>query len=253
MISIITAAYNCEKYLEQAIQSVLAQTFQDWEMLIVDDISTDTTAEIAQRYAQLDPRIKFIKATQKLFSAGARNWATQHASGQYIAFLDADDYWLPSKLSTQYEFMQTTKCALSFTSYQIVNHIGSIHPYVIQAPKTVTYRDLFYYNPIGCLTVMYDSSTVGKLLFPTDFVFQEDYALWIRTLQHTSFTFYGIPTPLACYRLHPKNRSGNKWKVVKYHWQNVYKRCFGWNFFQKIYYFSFYIGKNAIKYSKLNT
>jgi len=251
MISIITAAYNCEKYLDQAIQSVLAQTYQDWEMLIVDDLSTDKTAAIAQHYAQQDPRIRLIHTRQKLYSAGARNLATQYAEGKYIAFLDADDSWHPTKLSIQHEFMNTNHYALSFTSYQVFDENGVVNPFIIQAKPKVTYRDLFYYNPIGCLTVMYDTTQVGKLLFPTDFTFQEDYVLWAWTLKQTAATFYGIQTPLAHYRLHPQNRSGNKWRVAKYHWQTVYERCFGWNFFQKLYYFTFYMAKSLAKYSKL--
>jgi len=253
MISIVTAAYNCEKYISQAIESVLAQTFAQWEMIIVDDVSTDKTAEIAERYAQKDARIKLIKSDRKLFSAGARNLATDLAQGRYITFLDADDFWSPSKLRTQYDFMIKNDCALSFTSYQIVDHQNRIHPYIIQATPKVTYQNLKFFNPIGCLTVMYDYLKVGKLKFPTDYVFQEDYVLWVNTLRNVPHSFHGITTPLAFYRLHPQNRSGNKWKVALYHWQVVYKRCFHWNFFQKLYYFPFYIVASLNKYYKIRT
>lgn len=253
MISIVTAAYNCEKYIGHAIESVLSQTFKDWEMLIVDDMSTDKTADVAQKYAQRDPRIKFIKADKKLYSAGARNLATSLAQGKFIAFLDADDSWLPSKLSTQHDFMVKNNYALSFTSYQIIDNQGQVHPYVIEAKNKVAYKDLFYFNPIGCLTVMYDSTKIEKLLFPTDYVFQEDYVLWVSTLQKHPHDFHGIKTPLAFYRLHPKNRSGNKWRVALYHWSIVYNRCFNWNFFQKMYFFSFYMFANLFKYYKLRT
>lgn len=248
MISIITAAYNCEKYLGQAIESVITQTFQDWEMLIVDDVSTDRTTEIAQKYAQSDPRIRLICSRQKLYSAGARNLGTQYASGSYIAFLDADDCWLPQKLEIQYEFMQKNNHALSCTSYQTFNHEGKVHPYILKVKPIVKYRDFFYSNPIGCLTVMYDRNKVGNLFFPTDLFFQEDYVLWTKTLQQTKYHFYGIDIPLAFYRLHPYNKSWNKWKVAHYHWTTVYRRCFNWNFFQKLYYFIFYITINLRKY-----
>ncbi len=248
MISIITAAYNCEKYLGQAIDSVIAQTFQDWEMLIVDDVSTDRTTEIAQKYAKNDPRIRLICSHQKLYSAGARNLGTQHAAGSYIAFLDADDCWLPQKLEIQYEFMQKNNHALSVTSYQTFNHEGQIHPHILKVKPIIKYHDFFYSNPIGCLTVMYDRNKVGDLFFPTDLFLQEDYVLWAKTLQQTKYHFYGIDIPLAFYRLHPHNKSWNKWRVAQYHWKTVYQRCFNWNFLQKLYYFTFYITINLRKY-----
>ena len=253
MISIITAAYNCEKYISQAIESVLAQTFDDWEMIIVDDISTDKTAEIAEVYSQKDARIQLIKSEKKLYSAGARNLATDLAQGRFIAFLDADDCWSPLKLSVQYNFMLNNDYALSFTSYQTIDNQGFIHPHIIQASSKVTYKNLKFFNPIGCLTVMYDQTKVGKLKFPTGYIFQEDYVLWANTLRDSPYVFYGISAPLAFYRLHPNNRSGNKWKVALYHWKVVYKECFHWNFFQKIYFFSFYIFASLNKYYKLRT
>ena len=217
-------------------------------MLIVDDLSTDQTAQIAQKYAAKDPRIKIIHTTHKLYSAGARNLATKLATGTYIAFLDADDLWLPQKLQLQYDFMVQNNYALSFTSYQTFNHLGIVHPYIIKAKKQVNLQDLYYSNPIGCLTVMYDRTKVGKLFFATDLVLQEDYVLWTKTLQNNPYSFYGINMPLAYYRLHPNNKSGNKWKVAQYHWATVYRRCFNWNFFQKLYYFTFYITINLRKY-----
>jgi teichuronic acid biosynthesis glycosyltransferase TuaG len=253
MISIITAAYNCEKYISQAIESVLAQTFNDWEMIIVDDISTDKTAEIAEVYTQKDARIKLIKPEKKLYSAGARNLATDLAQGRFITFLDADDCWSPLKLNIQHDFMLSNDCALSFTSYQVIDNQGLIHPYIIEALPKVTSKDLQFFNPIGCLTVMYDQIKTGKLKFPTGYIFQEDYVLWVNTLRNLPYIFYGITAPLAFYRLHPTNRSGNKWQVALYHWKVVYKRCFHWNFFQKIYFFSFYMLTNLRKYYKLRT
>ncbi|HRS68168.1 MAG TPA: glycosyltransferase, partial [Paludibacteraceae bacterium] len=156
LVSIITPAYNSSKFIEETIQSVLAQTYTDWELLITDDCSTDITLEIVEKYAAQDSRIKFFVLDQNSGAAAARNNSLARAQGKYIAFLDSDDLWLPQKLAWQLSYMQEHDCAFSFSDYTLMNEDGVDLNKVIHAPKKINYHHYLRNTIIGCLTVMID-------------------------------------------------------------------------------------------------
>lgn len=154
-VSIITPAYNCAQYIVDAIESVLAQSFDNWEMWIVDDCSTDDTADIVNRYAS-DPRINLMQNEANLGGAGARNRGIEAATGRYIAFLDSDDVWAVDKLERQLAAMQESDVALSFGDYEIMDEGGVVYEQ-IKAPARVSLSHMLKHNYIACLTAMYDT------------------------------------------------------------------------------------------------
>ena len=148
LVSIIVPTYNVEKYIEQTIECVLAQTFTNWELVITDDCSTDTTIEIIKRYIQVDKRIRLFILPQNSGAAFARNHSIEHARGRYIAFLDSDDWWYPEKLNKQMEFVQNTNCEFCFTAFEYADKDLKVTG-VSHKPKKITYRDSFLWLKLG--------------------------------------------------------------------------------------------------------
>jgi teichuronic acid biosynthesis glycosyltransferase TuaG len=220
LVSVVTAAYNAEKFILQTIQSVLNQTYDNWEMLIVDDVSTDQTREIVTAEAEKDNRIKLICLENNSGAALARNHAIREAKGRYIAFLDSDDIWLPSKLEKQVYFMLEKDIAFSFTGYGIINEGGIETNKVINVPKVITYDGLLKNTIIGCLTVMLDQSIIGEIQM-TNIRTRQDFALWLNILKR-GYKAYGIQEELAKYRLVEGSISSNKLKAARRNWM-VYR------------------------------
>ncbi len=251
LVSIVMPLYNCEKYIAETINSVLSQTYSNWELLIVDDCSTDTSVEIVKEFAQKDTRIKLCEFTQNSGVANARNKAIEKAKGRYIAFLDSDDIWLPKKLAKQIAFMQKTNTELSYTAYTVIdeqsNEKGKFIP-----PKILTYSDLLKTCSIGCSTVVYDVEKVGKCFLKN--VGHEDYALWLEILKEQK-NIFGITDVLAKYRLLSNSISGNKWNTAKYQWK-IYREVEKLSLLKSCYYFVHYAFYGFIKhkvfYSKIN-
>ncbi|MFN8352855.1 MAG: glycosyltransferase family 2 protein [Spirosomataceae bacterium] len=247
MISIITPAFNAEKYIQRAIESVLSQTYKDWEMIIVDDLSTDKTTQIVSEYVLQDNRIKLITSTHKLYTSGARNLGISVSSGSFLAFLDSDDFWDVNKLTLQHNFMESNEYDFSFTTYQKVDSEGNVIKNPIKARKRVDYNDLKYSDPIGCSTVMLNVKNINPIYFNEKYFYQEDYVLWLDILQkHTRFA-YGLDICLGFYRIHSKSKSFNKLKMAFHMWDVLYKDYFKWNIFQKIYFFLYYSCSGIIK------
>lgn len=236
LVSVITPLYNCSKYLEQTIQSVLSQTFQNWEMIMVDDCSTDNSVEIAQQYAAQDERIKVIQLEKNSGAAVARNTAIEAAQGRYIAFLDSDDQWLPHKLETQLAFMQKQNVAFSYAAYEKVNEEGAVIGSV-GVPDKVAYKDLLKVCSIGCLTAMYDTQQLDKIYMPL-IRKRQDLGLWLRILKQIPFA-YGIQEPLGRYQLRSDSISANKRSAAEYTWR-LYREVEQLNLISTLYYFSFY-------------
>jgi teichuronic acid biosynthesis glycosyltransferase TuaG len=219
MVSIITPTYNSEIYIEETIKSVLAQSYQNWEMLIVDDCSTDGTANVVKEYCAREPRIKLISLPENQGVAAARNEAIKRAKGQYLAFLDSDDLWLPEKLTTHLEFMQKHKCLISYTAYQLMNESGTVRDKIIRVPYKLQYKDLLHRgNPLGCLTVIINRD-VGEFHMPA--ILGEDYATWIEILKR-GYTAYGLDKPLSVYRRRKNSLSSNKMLILKRLWGIFY-------------------------------
>lgn len=218
LISIITPVYNGEAYIEETLRCVLAQTYTNWEMLIVDDISDDQTVAILRKYANQDPRIRFFVSDVKGGASMARNKALKEAKGSYIAFLDADDLWKRDKLEKQYRFMKKNKLDFCYHNYSLIDEAGK--PCHIQriAPAQLTYRRALLGCSIGCLSVMYAVKNIG-LVQTKRLDKRNDDALWLTILKRCRIG-YLLNEDLAYYRVRSKSlSSGSKIKLLKYHYR----------------------------------
>ena len=237
-VSIITPAYNAEKYIAETIESVLAQTYQHWEMLIVNDCSKDNTAAIVQSYAAKDKRIKLINLKQNSGAAVARNTAIQNAKGRYIAFLDSDDLWKKEKLQKQIEFMQQSGYAFTYTAYEHFKDDKENVQNKVNIPSSLDYNQSLKGNRIGCLAVMMDRKQVQNIEFSKQK--HEDYILWLKILKQ-GILAYGIQESLALYRIgNSKSISGNKLQSAMWTWK-VYRESQKLNILQSMYYMLFYV------------
>ncbi|MGP4079006.1 glycosyltransferase family 2 protein [Pseudalkalibacillus sp. R45] len=221
LVSVITAAYNCAKFIKSTIQSVQAQTYENWEMIIVDDCSKDNTAEVILAEAENDPRIKYIKLEKNSGAAVARNTAINEAKGKFIAFLDSDDQWVPHKLERQISYMKENDYAFTFTGYRIIDEEGEPTDQVVQIPKEIDYEGLLKNTIIGCLTVVVNKEKTGHFQMP-NIRTRQDFALWLLILKR-GFKAYGIQEELALYRKVKGSISSNKIKAAKQNWY-VYRK-----------------------------
>ncbi|MDM1706950.1 glycosyltransferase family 2 protein [Thiopseudomonas alkaliphila] len=235
-VSVITPLYNCSKTLEDTILSVRSQSYQFWEMIMVDDCSQDSSLEIAQYYAAQDERIKVIQLEQNSGAAVARNTAIKEAKGRYIAFLDSDDQWLPNKLEKQLSFMQENEIAFSYTAYQKIDEQGKLVG-TVTVPEKVKYQDLLKVCSIGCLTAMYDTQLLGKVYMPL-IRKRQDLGLWLRILKQVPYA-YGVQEVLAQYQLRSDSISANKASAAQYTWR-LYRNVEKLNIVLASYYFMHY-------------
>lgn len=217
LVSIITPAYNAAAYIAETIESVLAQTYTNWEMLIVNDCSKDNTPEIVESYAAKDKRIKLINLKQNSGAAVARNTAIQNAKGRYIAFLDSDDLWKKEKLQKQIQFMQRNGYAFTFTNYQYLKLKPDEKLRIIKVPKSLTYEQSLKNTIIGCLTVIVDRKQTGNFQMPLVRAGQDHLTWWL--LMKRGFKAYGLQENLAEYRRVEGSISHNRFKAIKRHWK----------------------------------
>ena len=218
-VSVIMPTYNCGNYIAASIDSVIAQTFTDWEIEIADDCSTDNTVEILRPYLEKYPNIHYSRLPQNGGPAAARNEAIRRASGKYCAFLDSDDLWTPDKLEKQIAFMEKTGAKFSCTAYRQIDANGNdLHTVMIPPNKTTYQKCIRLSNPIGSLTAMYDQDALGKFEVPS-IRKRNDFALWLQVLKRTRYC-YGMEDVLAVYRRgRNMSVSSNKLAQAKYHWQ----------------------------------
>lgn len=217
-VSIVTPSWNSEKYIEKTIESVQNQTYTDWEMIIVDDCSTDNTVEIVEKIAKNDSRIKLLRQEVNGGAAKARTRSMQAASGRYIAYLDADDIWKPEKLKIQVEFMKEKNCAFSCVSYEVIDDYGNkLNKEVHMLPK-VNYRGFLTNNLLQTVGIMVDTEKVDKkyLIMP-DIRRRQDAATWLQILK-AGYDCYGLNQVLAEYRRTENSLSSNKFKAIKGIW-----------------------------------
>lgn len=244
LVSIITPSYNSAKFIKQTADSVLAQSYKDWEMLIVDDCSTDNSVKIINQIINQDERIKLIQLNKNSGQAIARNTAIKQATGRYIAFLDADDLWLPEKLEQQIQFMADNNLGFTYCSYNIIdeknNSLG-----VFITKSQITYTTMLKTCDVGCLTAIYDTDILGKV-YMDNVVKREDYGLWLKILK-MSVPVKGMLEVLATYRIHKNSVSSNKIIVSKYQWK-IYRDIESLGLFRSIYYFIQYAYYGIIKY-----
>ena len=198
LVSIITPTWNCARFIEETIQSVQAQTYQNWEMIIVDDCSTDNTYEILQPYIKKDARIKYWCNEKNSGAAITRNNALKMARGRWIAFLDSDDLWMPKKLEKQLSFMHNNSLSFSYTNYVEIDEMSKELGLKVTGPQNINYWGMFAYCWPGCLTVIYDASIVG-LIQVEDIKKNNDYAMWLKVIRKTKHC-YLLNETLALYR-----------------------------------------------------
>ena len=219
LVSIITPSFNSSRFIEECIDSVLSQTYNNWELLIVDDCSSDNSSELVEKYS--DKRISLIVLEKNVGSSEARNIAIRKAKGKYIAFLDADDIWLPTKLQDQIYFMQKKDIAFSFSSYQSISEDGyKVFP-VTKAPDIMTYSSYLKNTIIGCLTVIIDKDKTGYFEMP-NIRSSHDMALWLLIMKR-GFKAYGINKNLAKYRQVQNSNTSNKLRAAADVW-TVYRK-----------------------------
>jgi teichuronic acid biosynthesis glycosyltransferase TuaG len=215
LVSIIMPAYNAARFIEESINSVLAQTYPNWQLLIVDDCSKDHTKQIIEDVAQQDPRIKALAHTTNQGVIAARNLALTHAQGQYIAFLDSDDLWLPNKLQTQLQHLTKQKALICYAAYKRIDEQGTLLANVTP-PLVVDYPTLLKGNEIGNLTGLYDCSVLGKEYFKT--FRHEDYVAWLALVKRAGQAV-GVAECLGCYRVYSGSISSNKFKTLGWQWR----------------------------------
>lgn len=244
LVSIITPAYNAEKYISYTIESVISQTYKNWEMIIVDDCSVDRTKNIIKEYSARDNRIKYIFLDENKGVSNARNTAISHARGRYIAFLDSDDLWYPDKLTIQISYMEENNYYFTFTNYEFIDHNGNKLNKVIKVPKKLNYKDALYSNSIPCLTVVLNKEVIKEIRMPN--IKHEDYATWLNILKN-NIKAYGINTNLAMYRKLNNSLSSNKFKSMLWTW-NIYRDNQKIGLINSMKYISSYIFKNIIKH-----
>lgn len=217
MVSIITPTYNCGRFIAETIRSVQAQTYQDWEMIIVDDCSTDNTASVVMPFVENDQRIRYIVNERNLGAALTRNRALREAQGEYIAFLDSDDLWLPEKLEHQLAFMERNDYAFTYHEYDEIDEQSQPLGVKVSGPRHVTRCGMFNYCWPGCLTVMYRASVVGMLQIP-DIRKNNDYSMWLQAIKKTDC--YLMPEMMARYRKRTGSISNSGYvHLVKWHYR----------------------------------
>ena len=216
LISVITPTYNCANFIGETIESVQAQTYQQWEMIIVDDRSTDNTKEIVEEYVKADDRIKYTCLEENSGAAVARTTAMELANGEYMAFLDSDDIWSEDKLEKQLSFMKEQDIAFSCTAYEQIDEKGEPINKIIKTVPKADYNRILLDCPVGNSTVMYNVEKMGKFEVP-NIRKRNDDALWLQMLKKEKY-IYGMESVLMRYRIRQNSISSNKLKVIKYHW-----------------------------------
>ncbi len=244
MVSIIMPCHNGASFIADSIRSVQNQTYTDWELIIVDDASTDESVRIVEKFITNDKRIKLFHTTQSSkLPATPRNIGIEAACGRYIAFLDCDDEWLPTKLEHQIPIFDMRNVAVVFSYYCKMKSDGSLQNRIITSPMLVDYQYLLKGDCIGNLTGIYDTQKVGKVYQKE--IHHEDYLMWLTILKEK---FYAMNTNTceAFYRVQKKSVSGNKFLTMQWHW-HILRHELNLSLLSCIKYFIFYAFKGLLK------
>lgn len=213
--------YNSARYVAESIDSVMTQTYPHWELLVIDDGSKDDSVRIVEQYVKNDDRIQLLFNDKHVGNPSApRNYGIERAKGDYIAFLDSDDIWLPEKLSIQLELFNQEDTVAAYSDYEKIDEHGNRASRIIHAPASVNYRTLLYSNVIGNLTGMYDVTKVGKKYMLN--IHHEDFAHWLSVLKDGGLA-RNAGAVTALYREHSGSLSSNKLKTLKWHWDVLRK------------------------------
>lgn len=217
LVSIIMPTYNCGKYIIESIEAIQAQTYSNWELIIVDDCSNDDTEELVGKKREKDFRIRYYKLEKNLGAAVARSEAMRMALGKYMAFCDSDDLWYSQKLEKQIKYMKEKGCAFTCTKYEQISETGEPLNRVIKVVPKTSYNRLLLDCPVGNSTVVYDVRKMGIFQVP-NIKKRNDDALWLQMLKKEKY-IYGIDEVLMKYRVRNNSISSNKVQLIKYHWQ----------------------------------
>ena len=225
LVSIIIPVYNVEKYIEETVRSVIGQTYLNWELILIDDGSSDQTYQILQDFT--DERIKIYQNDKNRGPSYTRNRGLSLAKGEYIAFLDSDDLWEKEKLSKQLNFMQKNHHSFTFTSYKLVDEQGQDIHRVVHVPEKVNYQELLCNTVISTITVMFESKLKQYLQMPENIENGEDFSAWLNVLKHIPYA-YGLDCVLSSYRQVSSSLShdrgmGNRLKRVWYVYRKIEK------------------------------
>lgn len=220
LISIIMPTYNCADFIGITLESVISQTYKNWELIIVDDCSIDNTEEIVRYYMESDSRIKYNKLDINSGASAARNKGIDLASGKYIAFLDSDDIWFSEKLSKQINFMEENNYNFTCTNYNKIDEKGKALNRTIQAKMKSDYNGILKNCP-GNSTVIYNAEKLGRFKV-TDIKKRNDYVMWLQVIKKANY-LYGLEETLGSHRIRKGSISSNKFSLASYHWK-VYRQ-----------------------------
>lgn len=248
LVSIITPVYNCERYIAQTIESVLAQTYRNWEMILIDDCSPDDSALVIASYQKTDERIKYVKLDKNGGAAAARNVGLGMAQGEYVALLDSDDYWKPAFLEKMLLRAKDTAADIVYCSYEIVDDNGGKLCNDFLVPEETDYRGSLAKCFITGSTMMLSASIVKSARFSVD-VYHEDIAFWLQALRNGARSF-GVVDVLACYRQRSDSKTANKLKCARERWR-VYRGCLGLSLPDSVSLMLRYAYYGVLKYRKV--
>ena len=240
LISIIVPVYNAEKFIRETMDSVLAQTYPCWELLLIEDGSSDGSVNVIEEYIaeKGESRIRLIRLPSNQGAARARNKGLEEAAGRYIAYLDADDLWTPEKLEHELRFMEEKGAAFAFTGYEFADEHGVGLGKVVRVPETIEYRQALSNTTIFTTTVMFDSSKIPKELLEMPVIKSEDTALWWKVLRE-GYTAYGLDENLVKYRRSGRSLSSNKLEAIRRIW-NLYRKAEGMSILESAWHFCFW-------------
>lgn len=217
LVSIITPTYNCGRFISETILSVQAQTYTDWEMIIVDDCSTDDTRKIVESHKIKDKRIRYYINSANSGAAFSRNKALREARGRWIAFLDSDDLWMPDKLERQISFMIKNNYAFSYHEYEEIDEMSKKTGVIVKGPNHINQFQMKNFCWMGCLTVMYDKSKIGDIQI-YNIQKNNDYAIWLKVIRKSDC--YKLPGSLAYYRKRSGSISNHSYlALIKWHYR----------------------------------
>lgn len=232
LVSIITPSFNSDKFIAKTIESVQNQTYKNWEMIIVDDCSTDETVSIIEQFVTNDSRIRFFKLKKNSGAGIARELGLSEANGDYISFLDSDDLWKPFKLEKQLQFLKENKIHFTFSFYDCIDEQGNLLNKRVQAPKILSYRQLFFCNYVGNLTGIYDRYYFGKIAISSTRK-RQDWMLWLTILKKIR-NAKPVPESLALYRIRDNSLSASKVDLLQHNFA-VYRNFHGYNYISSLF------------------
>lgn len=246
-LSVIMPVYNASKFLSQTLDSVLSQSYKDFELIAVDDCSTDNSFDILCEYAKKDNRVKVYKNESNRGVSYTRNFAVGKSCGEYIALIDSDDMWKSDKLEKQLELLEKRNADLCYTGSAFIDTDSNFSDFIFKVPVRVDYKTLLKQNVISCSSVVIKKSLLEEFPMAHDDM-HEDFAVWLSVLKE-GHRACGINEPLLIYRVDKNSKSGNKFKSMKMTYK-VYKYI-GLNFFERLYYLAFYVCSGIKKHSSI--